>query len=99
MNKKLIYIILAQLIIIAFLGGILLGRKSNKNISEILRMMTGDVSGKAEGKTNFLFGFEEIKDKLEAYHNKIKSSICTNDDFRGSINLWSSKNNTSVVSY
>lgn len=34
MNKKLIYIILAQLIIIAFLGGILLGRKSNKNISE-----------------------------------------------------------------
>lgn len=70
-----------------------------KGISEILRMMTGDVSGKAEGKTNFLFDFEEIRDKLEAYYSKIKSSLCTNDDFRGSINLWSSKNNTSVVSF
>lgn len=71
----------------------------NKYISEILRMMTGDVSGKKEGNTNFLFKFEDVRDKLEVYHNKIKSSICTNDDFRGSIKLWSSKNNTSVVSY
>lgn len=71
----------------------------NKGISEILRMMTGDVSGKIEGKTNFLFGFEEIRDKLEAYHDKVKSSVCTNDDFRGSINLWSSKNNTTTVTY